>query len=52
MSSFNVMPDVFDDSIAFLCIYGEIFLNTSILLDDPIYFFNFMNVFIKAAGLN
>ena len=32
MSSFNVMPDVFDDSIALLCIYGEIFLNTSILI--------------------
>ena len=27
MSSFNVMPDVFDDSIALLCVYGEIFLS-------------------------
>ena len=32
MSSFNVMPDVFDDSIAPLCINAEILLNTSILV--------------------
>jgi len=56
------------DSVRKRLLYVSVFFNLGVLgffkyfnfnfnffwncLDDPIYFFNFMNVFIKAAGLN